>query len=112
MPTFYRKKSIDAVQELDSIHYVAEQFLREYNASEANTFVTESTRFVKPAPPDVQYIITRNQVPMYFAGTKPSGNVAWAYDKRFAKLLTKRESELWMESLLRDLFDVKTEVAK
>jgi hypothetical protein len=108
--TFYRKKNMDANSELDGIHYMAEEFLKDPWAKEANTFVTGAALPLLKRPLPVQYIITRDHIPAYFAGVKPSGSVAWSYDKRFAKLLTKRESELWTERFKFDSLNVKVEI--
>ncbi len=81
---------------MEDIHYIAEQFIKDYQATQADTLTTEnleeSSRLV---------CLVRTKSPQYFVDFKRSGiGPVFSHDIRFAKRIRQSEALQWIDSLL------------
>jgi hypothetical protein len=80
------------------IHYIAEQFLRDHGAVQADTLMSQSIERGMP-----QVILVRTNSPEYFCGFK-RGNTkvaVWSHDIRFAKSIDVAQMDLWHDAILK-----------
>lgn len=89
----------------DEIHYIAEKFLEDYTATQAQTLTTERLEAA-----DTQVVVLRDRIPEFYCGHKPSGRIVWSHDKRFAKYVNMPEADFLMNELTREGHSVRAEV--
>ena len=80
----------------DEVHYIAEKFLEDYAATQANAFTTETIEAKIE-----RLVLVRDRIPEYFCGMKSGKLAVWSHDIRFAKSLTQAEAENWVEYLAK-----------
>ena len=79
----------------ESIHYIAEQFLRDWSATHANTLVAQHL-----LDGVRQIILLRERTPRYFCGFKARTKApVWSYSRQHAKSIDHQTHEVWQAAL-------------
>lgn len=89
---------------LDEMHYIAEKFLLDYEATQAASYTTEVLEVANK-----KVVIVRATKPQYFVGQKADGTSVWSYDRKLAKVLGSLEADAWLQALKREGFEVTGE---
>ena len=83
------------MRELKNVHYVAEQFLKDYKATQAQEYYTASLETRERC-----IILIRDRIPEYFCGYKSDSKTAvWSHDIRYAKSIKESQAESWIDHL-------------
>ena len=82
-------------KDLQSIHYIAEQFLRDWSATQANTLITQHLfDGVR------QVILLRERGPRYFCGFKSRTKTpVWSHVRAQARSIDHETHEVWQAAL-------------
>jgi len=85
----------DAVKFVQDVHYVAENFLRDPWAKQAETLTTREIEMEH-----LQVILARETAPRFFCGIKASDQTpVWSHEARFAKQLQYIHADTWQHVL-------------
>lgn len=81
------------MSKLDEIHYIAERFLENYEAEQAQEFTTMSIERGM-----LQVILVRDKMPEYFCGFREGDThrPVWAHDPKYAKSIDLAESDTYL----------------
>jgi hypothetical protein len=82
-------------ENLACIHYVAEKYLADLEACEANALTTE--RIERGC---LQILLLRDRSPEYFCGLNQNGIPVWSYDVKYAKSIDLVQINVWTETLV------------
>ncbi len=74
----------------NDIHYIAEKFLRDHLATQADTLTTERLEQAER-----KVVMVRDRIPEYFVDFKSTGRAIWSHDIRYAKVIPEAEFESW-----------------
>lgn len=85
-------------QNLECIHYVAEKYLADLEACEANSLMTIA---LETAPIGIlQVVLQRDRIPEYFCGLNKNGIPIWSYDRQYAKSIDLDLVAIYTETLV------------
>jgi hypothetical protein len=101
----YRKTSVDVAAITGDIHYIAEEFLKDPWAKDANTFTTPAM-----IEADTFVVLVREVTPKYFYEYKRSSRTpVFTHELRLAKRILEADASSWKYSLAMDGITVDSE---
>ena len=100
MATKYRKHSVNFAALKQDINYVAEQFLRDPWAKEADSFTTPQIEFEIS---EAHVLLLRDRIPEYFVGYKMATRTpVFSHDIKLAKRIAESQRQHWEDALAND----------